>query len=91
METREFESRETKGKKTGVLAIVEGVRFWVREDAINEERNLIAPAVLRPMSRLGGITYGRTTEGVEIPRPDWEEKKKQGETEGLEKRKVAGQ
>jgi hypothetical protein len=25
------------------------------------------------MSRLGGITYGRTTEGLEIPRPDYEE------------------
>jgi len=25
------------------------------------------------MSRLGGITYGRTTEGVEIPRPDYNE------------------
>jgi flavin reductase (DIM6/NTAB) family NADH-FMN oxidoreductase RutF len=42
---REFESRATKGKKTGVLAIIEGTRFWVREDAINEQRNLIDPAV----------------------------------------------
>lgn len=42
---REFESRGTPGKKTGVLAIIEGVRFWVREDAINKERNLIDPAV----------------------------------------------
>jgi flavin reductase (DIM6/NTAB) family NADH-FMN oxidoreductase RutF len=43
--TREFESRATKGKKTGVLAIIEGTRFWVREDAINEDKNLIDPAV----------------------------------------------
>jgi flavin reductase (DIM6/NTAB) family NADH-FMN oxidoreductase RutF len=71
--TREFESRATPGKKTGVLAIIEGTRFWVREDAINEDRNLIDPAVLKPVSRLGGITYGRTTEGFEIPRPDYEE------------------
>ena len=27
------------------------------------------------MSRLGGITYGRVIEGVELPRPDWEEYK----------------
>ncbi|KAI9675690.1 MAG: hypothetical protein M1817_001057 [Caeruleum heppii] len=71
METKEFESRVTPGKKTGVLAIIEGIRFWVREDAINEEKNLIDPAILKPMSRLGGITYGRTTEGIEIPRPQW--------------------
>jgi flavin reductase (DIM6/NTAB) family NADH-FMN oxidoreductase RutF len=42
---REFESRQTPGKKTGTMAIIEGTRFWVREDAINEERNIIDPAV----------------------------------------------
>ncbi|KAF2683748.1 hypothetical protein K458DRAFT_418734 [Lentithecium fluviatile CBS 122367] len=45
VETREWESKVTPGKKTGVLAIVEGVRFWVREDAIDEEGVLIDPAV----------------------------------------------
>jgi flavin reductase (DIM6/NTAB) family NADH-FMN oxidoreductase RutF len=50
METKEFESRATPGKKTGVLAIVEGVKFWAREDAVNEERNLIDPAVSLPES-----------------------------------------
>ena len=89
--TQEFESRVTPGKKTGVLAIVEGVRFWVREDAINEDRNIIDPAVLKPMSRLGGITYGRTTGGIEIPRPDFAEMEKEGETEGLVKPKAEGQ
>jgi len=71
--TREFESRATPGKKTGVLAVIEGTRFWVREDAINDARNTIDPAILKPMSRLGGITYARTTEGTELPRPDWDE------------------
>lgn len=45
MNTQEFESRATPGKKTGVLAVIEGVRFWAREDAINEEKNLIDPSV----------------------------------------------
>jgi flavin reductase (DIM6/NTAB) family NADH-FMN oxidoreductase RutF len=45
VETREWESRVTPGKKTGVLGIVEGVRFWVREDAVDEEGVLIDPAV----------------------------------------------
>ena len=44
-QTTEFESRATPGKKTGVLAVLEGLRFWVREDAINEEKNLIDPEV----------------------------------------------
>jgi hypothetical protein len=52
LRTEEFESKATPGKKTGVLAIVEGVRFWAREDAVNEDRNLIDPAV--------SLCYGRT-------------------------------
>jgi flavin reductase (DIM6/NTAB) family NADH-FMN oxidoreductase RutF len=88
VETKEFESKATPGKKTGVLAIVEGVRFWAREDAINEEKNIIDPGVLRPMSRLGGITYGRVTEGIELPRPDWKEQMSGGKAEGLIKPKV---
>ena len=91
METKEFESRATPGKKTGVLAIVEGVRFWAREDAINEERNLIDPDVLRPMSRLGGITFGKTNHGIEIPRPDFEDTKKSGSLDELIKPKIEGQ
>ncbi|PWY90085.1 hypothetical protein BO70DRAFT_359068 [Aspergillus heteromorphus CBS 117.55] len=71
VETKEFESRTTPGKKTGVLAIVEGVRFWVRDDAINEEKNLVDLKVLKPISRLGGISYGRTTDALEIPRPQF--------------------
>ncbi|KAK5128931.1 hypothetical protein LTR85_000264 [Meristemomyces frigidus] len=91
VETKEFESRATPGKKTGVLAIIEGVRFWAREDAINEDRNIIDPASLRPMSRLGGITYGRLLEGIELPRPDWDEFKKEAEPAGLTKPKADGQ
>ena len=45
VETKEFESRADPGKKTGVIAIIEGVRFWAREDALNEDKNLIDPAV----------------------------------------------
>lgn len=71
VETKEFESRETPGKKTSVLAILEGVRFWVREDAINEEKNLVDVKALKPIARLGGISYARTTEVMEIPRPEF--------------------
>ncbi|CAJ2507092.1 Uu.00g082780.m01.CDS01 [Anthostomella pinea] len=84
---REFESRATPGKKTGAMVVLEGTRFWVREDAVNEERNMVAPEVLRPMSRLGGISYGRTTEAIEIPRPVFE--KDVGGAEGFEKLRKA--
>ncbi|RYP20863.1 hypothetical protein DL765_002597 [Monosporascus sp. GIB2] len=82
---REFESRATPGKKTGCMVVLEGTRFWVREDAVNDERNLVAPEVLRPISRLGGITYGRVTEALELPRPVFE--RDVGGMEGYEKLK----
>ncbi|KAF6838791.1 nitrilotriacetate monooxygenase component b [Colletotrichum plurivorum] len=80
---KEYDSRATAGKKSGVVAIIEGRNFWVREDAINKQRNMVDPAVLRPVSRLGGITYGRTTEVYELPRADWEANI--GGEEGFEK------
>ncbi|KAF3391881.1 Uncharacterized protein DPV78_010717 [Talaromyces pinophilus] len=74
LETREYESRAnpdpnpTRGKTT--LAIIEGTRFWVREDAIDTtQMDKVDLNVLRPVSRLGGDGYGRTTEVVEIERP----------------------
>lgn len=91
MNTQEFESKATPGKKTGVLAVIEGVRFWAREDAINEDQNLIDPNILRPMSRLGGITYARVLDGIEIPRPDFDQTIKDTGREDLKKPKVDGQ
>lgn len=92
LNTQEFESRTQPGKITGVLAVIEGVHFWVREDAINEERNLIDPAVLRPVARLGGITYARVTDGVEIPRPVLNKERDEGKIgDDLLQPKVDGQ
>jgi flavin reductase (DIM6/NTAB) family NADH-FMN oxidoreductase RutF len=94
LSTQEFESRnpKTPGKKTGVIAIIEGVRFWVREDALSEDQSLIDPAVLKPVARLGGITYSRIVDGFEIPRPVLKDEKAKGMIEdGLLREKVDGQ
>ncbi|KAK0645839.1 hypothetical protein B0T16DRAFT_428830 [Cercophora newfieldiana] len=80
---REFDSKAYAGKKSGTMVIIEGTRFWARQDAINEELNQIDPKILRPVSRLGGITYGRVTEAIELPRPDFE--KDLGGAEGYAK------
>lgn len=90
IDTKEFESPAT-GKKSGVLAIVQGVRFHVREDALNDEQNIIDPNVLRPMSRLGGITYARALDAIELPRPDFTEQIESEEVRGLAKAKKDGQ
>ncbi|KAK5699187.1 hypothetical protein LTR17_023468 [Elasticomyces elasticus] len=55
----------------GRLGIIEGVRFWVREDAIDEQRQNVDVNVLKPVGQLGGISYLRTTETFELPRTNW--------------------
>lgn len=79
------------GKASGVLVILEGVNFHVREDALNEEGNIIDPGVLKPVSRLGGITYARTTSGFEMPRPEFKTEVESEEVKGLVKPKAKGQ
>lgn len=44
---------------------------------------MIDPAVLRPVSRLGGITYGRTTSGFELSRPVYKNEVEKEEAKGL--------
>jgi flavin reductase (DIM6/NTAB) family NADH-FMN oxidoreductase RutF len=78
----EWESPST-GKKTGTLCILQGVNFHIREDALNEAKNMIDPDVLRPVSRLGGISYGRTTSGYELPRPDFKTESEKEEVKRL--------
>lgn len=90
MNAQEIKSPQS-GKVTSVLAVIEGVRFHVHQDAINEDRNLIDPEILRPMSRLGGITYARVLDGMETPRPDFEKQVKEDGAEHLVKPKREGQ
>jgi flavin reductase (DIM6/NTAB) family NADH-FMN oxidoreductase RutF len=64
------EFHNSYGENTGAMVVLEGVWFHVREDAFtNEDQNVLREEVLKPISRLGGITYGRVIHGFEIPRP----------------------
>ncbi|ORY80956.1 hypothetical protein BCR37DRAFT_348389 [Protomyces lactucae-debilis] len=86
IECKLVEHREWKNpqdKVTGVTIFLEGVLFHAREDAINQERNLLDPAVLRSVSRLGGITYATCVDGYELPRPDFDKEQAEGRLEGL--------
>lgn len=42
---RNYDSRSRPGNRSGTVVIFEGLRFWVREDALNEEQSLVDPAV----------------------------------------------
>lgn len=46
---------------------------------------IFTPKILRPIARLGGVSYARTTEAFELLRPDF--KKDLGGYEGAEKLK----
>jgi len=58
-----------EGKNTGAMVILEGVRFHIAENALDPEHIMVDTNVLKPVARLGGITYARCTQGFEIPRP----------------------
>lgn len=47
--------------------------------------------MLKPICRLGGITYGRVTELFELPRPQYDEVVKDAEGAELVKPKTDGQ
>ncbi|CCH43498.1 hypothetical protein BN7_3048 [Wickerhamomyces ciferrii] len=64
-------SKKDPTKKTGSTVFLEGINFHVRKDIINTDLNQVDVSKLKPVSRLGGITYGRTTQGYEKPRPKY--------------------
>ncbi|CRG89402.1 hypothetical protein PISL3812_06438 [Talaromyces islandicus] len=72
IEKRDFTSKRDPTKVTATMFTVEGVQFWVREDALNDEQSALQMEKLRPVSRLGGISYARVTDMFELPRLVWE-------------------
>lgn len=59
------------GKNTGVTIFAEGVNFHVCEDiwVEGQEGSVIDIEKLKPISRLGGVIFGKTVKGLETPRP----------------------
>ncbi|KAL6884996.1 hypothetical protein HDV57DRAFT_515992 [Trichoderma longibrachiatum] len=69
---KEIESRAQPGRISTWLVVLEGTRFWVRDDALSEKQDYVAPEVLRPIGRMGGTIYSKTTELMQLPRPQFE-------------------
>lgn len=79
------------GVLTGTIVLGRVRLFHVRDDLIDAESLLVDTDKLQPVSRLGGITYGRTTQVYEAPRPVWEkETEREGVKEALETGEVQG-
>ncbi|WVQ71070.1 hypothetical protein IAR50_000595 [Cryptococcus sp. DSM 104548] len=63
----------SSGKTTGSVILGRVKRFQVREFVLDPGDPMkVRTEQLRPISRLGGISYGRTTQMLELPRPVWE-------------------
>lgn len=71
VDIKEFEGH-TEGMSTAGLVLLKATRFWVREDATNEQVSDINLETLRPVAQLGGMSYGRVTSTYELPRKTWE-------------------
>ncbi len=79
MKEMSYHGEKEEGKQTGALAIVEGTRFWVREDALSDDRREVKLEKMRPLVQLGGISYSRVRETFELPRGRTEEEIQKGE------------
>lgn len=89
--THEIASRSRPGMVSNVMTILEGRRFWVRDDVVDAERTYIDPAKSKPIGRLQGISYGRVTDAFQIPWPNWADVKAGAEAEGKVRAKAEGQ
>lgn len=62
---------EKEGMSSAGVVMLRAVRFWVRDDATDEEVKSVDLDVLRPIAQLGGMAYGRIKETFELPRRRW--------------------
>lgn len=79
VDIKEFTDHE-QGMSVAGMVLIKATRFWVREDAANEDVSHIDLDVLRPLGQLGGISYGRITSTFELPRKRWADEQPTSET-----------
>ncbi|KAJ3473458.1 hypothetical protein NLG97_g10296 [Lecanicillium saksenae] len=63
------------GMSAAGVVLIQATRFWVREDATNDQASHIELDKLRPIAQLGGMAYGRITSTFELPRKQWADEK----------------
>ncbi|GAA5955598.1 hypothetical protein JCM10213_001583, partial [Rhodosporidiobolus nylandii] len=67
------------GVRTGTVVLGRIKLFHARSDLIDADSLIVDTGKLQPVSRLGGITYGRTTRAYELPRPVFNQEKEKEE------------
>ncbi|KAJ0122488.1 Uncharacterized protein J7T55_003001 [Diaporthe amygdali] len=74
VDIKEFEARGP-GMSRAAICLIKATRFWVQEDAANDDFSHIELDKLRPVAQIGGISYGRISSTFELPRTRWEDEK----------------
>jgi flavin reductase (DIM6/NTAB) family NADH-FMN oxidoreductase RutF len=77
VEWKEFGEYRKEGMSVAGLVLLRATRFWVREDATNNELSHINLDISRPVAQLGGMSYGRIAETFEVPRRRWKDEASQ--------------
>lgn len=72
VDVKEF-AAHAEGMSGAGVVLIKATRFWVREDATNEDASHIDLEKLRPVGQLGGISYGRVVSTFELPRARWDD------------------
>ncbi|KAJ3163810.1 hypothetical protein HDU88_006303 [Geranomyces variabilis] len=57
------------GKQTAAVVLCTVVKVHVKEGVYDQEKGVVEMEKYKPLSRLGGVMYGRTVEGFELHRP----------------------
>lgn len=78
IDIKEFEGHKP-GMSNAAICLIKATRFWVQQDAANEDFSHIELDKLRPIAQLGGMSYGRISSTFELPRSRWEDEKPKSE------------
>ena len=73
VDIKEFPEYAKPGMAPTAVVFIKASRFWIREDAANENYSHIYLDKLRPLGQLGGMAYGRITSTFDVPRKTWED------------------
>lgn len=84
-----YDITNDKGERTGTMVLGKVKYFHINEEIVDKESLLIDTGKLKPVSRLGGITYARTTDAYELPRPVWKDEKETDQVKEVLKTKDA--
>ncbi|KDR68334.1 hypothetical protein GALMADRAFT_146302 [Galerina marginata CBS 339.88] len=77
MECELYQAIEIKDPKTDIITstfILGLIKYiHIRNDVIDPERGVADPGKLKPIARMGGLTYAKVSEGYILPRKPWKE------------------